>query len=317
MGVFVVRRVAQAIPVLFGISLFLFILMHAMPGGPLALFRDVPGMTPQELKAIAASYGVNQPIWQQYFGWLGNAVRGNFGDSYIYQEPALRMLVQRLPATAELMGASFLLAFVVAFVLGILSAVRQYSFMDYFVTVVSYFGMSLPTFFLGIVAIIFFSVELKWFPSGGMAAVTGPSGLGDHLWHLVLPAFVLGFFILAQWSRYIRSSMLEVINADYIRTARAKGVAEWTVIWRHALRNALLPVVTVIVLDTAFLAGGALVTETIFSWPGMGRLFYQAVSQGDYPTMMVTVTFLSVVIVVANIFADVLYGLLDPRVTFN
>jgi peptide/nickel transport system permease protein len=317
MGVFIVRRLVQSLPVLFGISILLFFLMHAMPGGPLALFVHQPGMTHKELDAIAASYGINKPVWVQYALWLGNALHGNFGYSYIYEVPAGQMMLERIPATAELMGSSFLLAFVVAFLLGILSAVRQYSFMDYFVTVVSYFGMSLPTFFLGIVAIIFFSVELKWFPSGGMASVTGPAGVGDHLWHLVLPAFVLGFFILAQWSRYIRSSMLEVINQDYIRTARAKGVSERSIIWRHALRNALLPVVTVIVLDTAFLAGGALVTETIFSWPGMGRLFYQAVSQSDYPTMMVIVSFLSVVIVLANIVADVLYGMLDPRVTYS
>jgi peptide/nickel transport system permease protein len=317
MGVFIVRRLAQSVPVLFGISILLFFLMHAMPGGPLALFVHQPGMTHAELNEIAAAYGINQPVYVQYIDWLGKAIQGNFGYSYIYGLPAAQMMFQRIPATAELMGAAFLLAFVVAFLLGILSATRQYSWIDYFVTVVSYFGMSLPTFFLGIVAIIFFSVELHWFPSGGMANITGPSGLLNHLWHLVLPAFVLGFFILAQWSRYIRSSMLEVIHADYIRTARAKGVSERSVIWRHALRNALLPVVTVIVLDTAFLAGGALVTETIFAWPGMGRLFYQAISQSDYPVLMVIVSFLSVVIVLANIVADLLYGLLDPRVSYN
>jgi peptide/nickel transport system permease protein len=305
------------VPVIFGISILLFFLMHAMPGGPLAMFSHEPGMTHKELAAIAASYGVNKPVYQQYLDWLGNAIHGNFGYSYIYGVPAAQMMIERIPATLELMGSSFILAFTIAFVLGILSAVRQYSILDYVVTVVSYLGMALPTFFLGIVAIIFFAVELRWFPSGGIANVTGNAGLGNHLWHLVLPAFTLGFFILAQWSRYIRSSMLEVIHADYIRTARAKGVSERSVILRHALRNALLPVVTVIVLDTAFLAGGALVTETIFAWPGMGRLFYQAISQSDYPILMVIVSFLSVVIVFANILADVLYGLLDPRVTYS
>jgi peptide/nickel transport system permease protein len=316
-GVFVVRRLAQSVPVLFGISILLFFLMHAMPGGPLAMFVHQPGMTHKELSEIAASYGINKPVWVQYVDWLVNAIHGNFGYSYIYQVPAGQMMLERVPATAELMGAAFVMALIAAFLLGILSAVRQYSFIDYFVTVVSYFGMSLPTFFLGIVAIIVFAVELHWLPTGGMASVTGASGLGDHLRHLILPASVLAFYTLAQWSRYIRSSMLEVIHADYIRTARAKGVNERGVIWRHALRNALLPVVTVIVLDAAFLAGGALVTETIFAWPGMGRLFYQAISQSDYPIMMVIVSFLSVVIVLANIVADVLYGLLDPRVSYN
>jgi peptide/nickel transport system permease protein len=317
MGVFVLRRLGQSVPVLFGISVLLFFLMHAMPGGPLAMFVHQPGMTHKELAEIAASYGINRPVYVQYVDWLINALHGNFGYSYIYEVPAGQMMLERIPATLELMGAAFLIAFVTAFLLGILSAVRQYSFMDYFVTVVSYFGMSLPTFFLGIVAIIVFSVHLQWFPSGGMASATGSSGLLDRLHHLVLPACVLGFYTLAQWSRYIRSSMLEVIHADYIRTARAKGVSERSVIWRHALRNALLPVVTVIVLDAAFLAGGALITETIFAWPGMGRLFYQAISQSDYPIMMVIVSFLSVVIVLANIVADVLYGLLDPRVSYN
>ena len=317
MGVFIVRRIAQSVPVLFGISILLFLLMHAMPGGPLALFVHQPGMTHKELNEIAAAYGINKPVWVQYWLWLTNALHGNFGYSYIYGVPAAQMMFERMPATAELMGSSFIVALVIAFLLGILSAVRQYSIIDYLVTVVSYFGMSLPTFFLGIVAIILFSVELHWFPSGGMTSVTATPTLAGRLWHLVLPAFVLGFFILAQWSRYIRSSMLEVIHQDYIRTARAKGVPEGRVIWVHALRNAMLPVVTVIILDAAFLAGGALVTETIFAWPGMGRLFYQAISQSDYPVLMVIVSFLSVVIVFANILADVLYGVLDPRVTYS
>lgn len=317
MGAFIIRRLLQAVPVVFGISILLFLLMHAMPGGPLAMYAHQPGMTRQALNQIAAAYGINQPVWVQYVDWLGHAVQGNFGYSYIYQLPAAQMMLQRMPATAELMGTAFVIALVAAFLLGILSAMRQYSIWDYLVTVVSYLGMSLPTFFLGIVAIIVFAVELHWLPTGGQVSVTGANGIGSYLVHLIMPACVLAIFTLAQWSRYIRSSMLEVINADYIRTARAKGATERSVIWRHALRNALLPVVTVIVLDGAFLAGGALVTETIFAWPGMGRLFYQAISQSDYPVMMVIVSFLSIVIVVANIVADVLYGVLDPRVSYS
>jgi peptide/nickel transport system permease protein len=317
MGVFVVRRLGQAVPVLFGISILLFFLMHAMPGGPLAAFEHQPGITRQDLARIAASYGVNQPVIVQYWDWLKNALQGNFGYSYAYAQPAAQMMLQRLPATVELMVASFALSVALSFLLGVFSAMRQYSVWDYGVTVLSYFGMSMPTFFLGILTIILFAVDLHWFPTGGMVTVGAPYSLGDRLWHLALPATVLAFYTLASESRYVRSSMLEVVNADYIRTARAKGISERRVIWRHALRNALLPVVTVMILDGAILLGGALVTETIFSWPGMGRLFYQSISQGDYPVMMVIVSFLSVVIVLANIVADVLYGVLDPRVVYS
>ncbi len=317
LGTFIVRRLAQAVPVLFGISLLLFILMHAMPGGPLASFMHQPGITKKELAAIAASYGVNQPIMVQYVDWLGNAIRGNFGYSYAYGQPAARMMLERIPATIELMGSAFLISIIVSFLLGVFSAIRQYSFWDYFVTILSYFGMAMPTFFLGILALILFAVYLHWLPSGGMSTAGAPFSIGDRLYHLILPASVLAFYTLASESRYIRASMLEVIHADYVRTARAKGLSERIVIWRHALRNALLPVVTVLVMDGAYLAGGALVTETIFSWPGMGRLFYQAIGQGDYPVLMVIVSFLSVVIVFANIFADVLYGILDPRIRYN
>jgi peptide/nickel transport system permease protein len=316
-GPYVARRLLQSIPVLFGISLLLFFLMHAMPGGPLAAFRHQPGISPAELRRIAQAYGLNQPLIVQYWDWLKNALHGNFGYSYTYDEPATTMMFQRLPATLELMFTSFLISVLLSFILGVFSAIRQYSFWDYLVTVLSYFGMSMPTFFLGILALILFAVQLHWLPSGGMSTPGVPFSLADRLRHLILPAAVLAFYTLASESRYVRASMLEVIHADYVRTARAKGLSERVVIWRHALRNALLPVVTVLVMDGAYLLGGALVTETIFSWPGMGRLFIQAVDQGDYPVLMVVVSFLSVVIVLANILADVLYGVLDPRIRYS
>lgn len=281
------------------------------------MYMHQPGMTKARLAALAKVYGINKPIIVQYWAWLGGALHGNFGYSYMYGQPATAMMLERLPATMELMGSSFVLAVGIAFILGVFSAVRQYSVWDYLVTVVSYFGMSMPTFWLGMMALIFFAVELKWFPAGGMSTVGVGFSIGDRLWHLVLPMVVLAFFTLAQESRYVRASVLEVVHADYIRTARAKGVPEGRVMWRHALRNALLPVVTVMVMDGAYLFGGALVTETIFSWPGMGRLFIQAINQADYPVMMAIVSFLSVIIVFANIFADVLYGVLDPRVRYS
>ncbi len=317
MGVFVVRRLAQAVPVIFLISLLLFFMMHAMPGGPLAMYVHQPGITKAMLEQIRIDYGLNQGLWTQYVDWLGKAVRGDFGYSYVYAQPAAGMMLQRLPATLELMLSSFLITVLCSFLLGVYSAVRQYSFGDYLITVVSYFGFSMPTFWLGLMVLILFSVHLHWFPAGGMATAGAAFSLGDRLWHLILPMLVLAFYTLASESRYVRSSMLDVIHQDYIRTARAKGVGEGRVIWRHALRNALLPVVTVMVMDAAYLFGGALITETIFSWPGMGRLFIQAILQSDYPVLMAVVSFLSVVIVLANILADVLYGLLDPRIQYS
>jgi len=317
LGVFIVRRLAQAVPVIFLISLLLFFMMHAMPGGPLAMYQHQPGITKAMLEQLKIDYGLNQSIWVQYVDWLSKAIRGDFGYSYVYTVPAATMMLQRLPATLELMFSSFLITVVFSFLLGIYSAVHQYSAGDYAITAVSYFGYSMPTFFLGLLVLILFSVHLHWFPSSGMSSAGMPYSLGDRLWHLTLPALVLAFYTLASESRYVRSSMLDVIHQDYIRTARAKGLGERRVIWRHALRNALLPVVTVMVMDAAYLFGGALVTETIFSWPGMGRLFIQAIMNSDYPVLMVVVSFLSVVIVLANILADVLYGVLDPRVQYS
>ncbi len=317
MAVFIVRRLGQAIPVIFLISLLLFFMMHAMPGGPLAMYVHQPGITKAMLEQIRVDYGLNQGMWTQYADWLGKALQGDFGYSYVYAQPAAAMMLQRLPATLELMFSSFLLTAVLSFLLGVYSAVRQYSFGDYAITVVSYFGFSMPTFWLGLMALILFSVQLHWFPAGGMSTAGMAFSLGDRLWHLVLPMFVLAFYTLASESRYVRSSVLDVIHQDYIRTARAKGLGERRVIWRHALRNAMLPIVTVMVMDAAYLFGGALITETIFSWPGMGRLFIQAILQSDYPVLMVVVSFLSVVIVLANILADVLYGVLDPRIQYS
>lgn len=317
MARFLTRRLLQAVPVLLGISFLLFVLMHAMPGGPLAMYVQQPGMSKDRLAQLAVQMGLNKPVWVQYTEWLAGVLHGNFGYSYIYNEPATTMMLQRFPATMELMLTAFVVSVVGSFVLGIFGAVRQYSIWDHLITTLSYFGMAMPTFWLGVLMLILFAVDLHWFPSGGLSSSTGPSGLGDRLRHLVLPASTLAVFLIAQQSRYVRSAMLEVIRADFVRTARAKGLGERVIMWRHALRNALIPVVTVMVINAAFLFGGALVTETIYSWPGMGLLFINAIQQADYPVIMAIVSFLSVVIVFANIVADMLYGLLDPRVRLS
>lgn len=317
MATFVARRLLQSLVVIFGISAVVFFIMHAVPGGPLSAYRDEPGMTAAKLAGIARQLGVTGPVWVQYVDWLGNALRGNFGYSYTYGVPAIQLMWERLPATAELMLASFSIAVVVSFVLGVSSAVRHHSWWDYLVTLVAYVGISMPTFALGLLALIVFAVDLHWFPSGGIASTGVPFSLGDRIWHLALPALVLAFYSLAGESRYVRASTLEVLGSDYIRTARAKGLSERVVIYRHAARTALLPVVTILVLDLAYLFGGTLVTEQIFAWPGMGRLFFNAVLQGDYPVMMVILSFLSILVVLSGVAADILYAVLDPRIRYN
>lgn len=317
MLVFVGRRLGQAIPVLFGISLLVFFLMHAMPGGPLAVYLHQPGITAQEIKNLKAAYGINHPIWIQYVDWLGRAVRGDFGYSYTYGLPATTMLWQRVPATLEMVLPAFALSVIASFVLGVATAYRHHTLWDYVVSALSYVGISMPVFWLGTLVVLVFAVDLHWFPAGGITSLTGAGGLMARLHYLALPVLVLAFNLLAYESRYVRSTVLDVLHLDYIRTAKAKGVSNVRVLWVHALRTALLPVVTVLIMDGAYLMGGAIVTETIFSWPGMGRLFIQSVDQGDYPVMMVTVAFVAVVIVLANIAADLLYAALDPRVRYE
>ncbi len=318
MSRFVAKRLLQSIPVLIGISILLFFLMHAIPGGPLALYIRQPGMTKARLAEIAALYGLNKPVWVQYVAWLSKAVRGDFGYSYLYGQPALQMMLQRWPATLQMVIPAWIIAVIGAFVLGVYQAVRQYSVGDYVLTVLSYGGLAMPVFWLDLLCLILFAVVLHWLPTGGMVSSGAGAGtLTDRLRHLTLPVLTLAFLLMASESRYVRSMMLDVMNMDFIRTARAKGLSERIVMWRHALRNALLPVVTVMVLDFAFLLGGALVTETVFSWPGVARLFIQSISNTDYPVVMAIASFLAVVIVLANILADVLYAALDPRIRFS
>ncbi|MCY0869004.1 MAG: ABC transporter permease, partial [Firmicutes bacterium] len=294
-----------------------FFMMHAIPGGPLAMYAHDPGMTKALLAQLSANLGLNRPLWMQYVSWLWGAVHGNFGYSYTYGLPATQMVFDRMPATLELMISSFVIAVILAFAIGVFTALRQYSLWDHALTVLSYFGVAMPTFWLGLMVLVLFAVELHWLPVGGMSSAGAPFSLWDRVRHAILPVGVLAAYLLAHESRYVRSSMLEVLGQDYVRTARAKGLSERVITWRHALRNALLPVITVMVLDGAYLFGGALVTETIFSWPGMGRLFIQAVTQDDYPVMMMEISLLSVIIVLANIVSDVLYAVLDPRISYS
>jgi peptide/nickel transport system permease protein len=314
---YVARRLVQVVPLLVGISIVLFAVIQAAPGGPEgALLESGRFIDPAVIEAYRERLGVDKPVPVQYARWLRAAVTGDLGISFSTTRPVASMIVERLPATVELMGASFLFAALVAFGLGTLSSVRQYSWADHFATGVSFLGIAMPVFWFALILQLIFSVRLGWLPVAGTETV-GATSVGDHLAHLLLPALVLSFRNIAGWSRYLRSSMLGALRTDYVRTARAKGLAERAVVGKHALRNALIPVVSVMALDLAGLFSGAVITETVFAWPGIGRLFVQAMFSRDYPLLMGILLLGSTMVVVFNLVADVLYGVLDPRVRYE
>ena len=317
MWVYVMRRLLLSIPVLLGITILIFVIAHNLPGGPLAMYLDTPTMTHAEIQHLTVQLGLNRPLYDQYVSWLGKALRGDFGHSFVDGQPVLHVIGERLGATVELMLTAVIVSYGLAFVVGIASAVMQYSVFDYVMTVLSYAGMAMPVFWLGIILMLFFAVDLHWLPTFGMVTPGVPYSLWDNLRHLILPATTLVVYTLAQESRYVRSSMLEVLQQDFIRTARAKGLPERKVLYRHALRNALLPVITVMMLDFAFLVSGALITETVFAWPGMGRLFFTSLQQGDYPVVVGIAVLISVMVVLVNIATDVIYAVVDPRIQYS
>ena len=317
MGAYVARRLAQMVPMLFGISVVLFAVIQAAPGGPEgALLESGRFIDPAVIEAYRERLGVDQPVPVQYVKWLTAAVQGDLGTSFSTTRPVTEMIWERLPATIELMGVAFLFAAIVAIGLGILSAVRQYSGIDYFTTSLSFLGLAMPVFWFALILQWIFAVKLGWLPVGGTETV-GASSVGDHLKHLILPGLVLSFRYIAGWSRYLRSSLLTALRADYVRTARAKGLPERTVIGVHAVRNALIPVLSVMALNLAGLFSGAVITETVFSWPGIGRLFVQAMFSRDYPLLMGILLLGSLMVIVFNLVADVLYALLDPRIRYE
>lgn len=314
---YIARRTLQMIPLLLGITVVLFGVIQAAPGGPeAALLESDRFIDPAVIEAYRVRLGVDQPVPVQYVRWLGAALRGDLGISFSTTRPVSQMIVERLPATLELMGASFVLAAVLAFGLGIFSAVRQYSWFDYIGTGMSFVGIAMPVFWFALILQLVFAVWLRWLPVAGTETV-GASSLGDHLLHLVLPSIVLSLRYVAGWSRYLRSSMLVVLRADFVRTARAKGLSERTVVGGHALRNAMIPVISVMALNLSGLFSGAVITETIFAWPGIGRMFVQAMFSRDYPLLMGILLLGSTMVVVFNLLADILYAVLDPRIRYE
>jgi len=321
---YVLRRLAESLPLLLVVSALVFGLLQASPGSPLAQLERDPTITQADIQRLSEERGLNDPWLVQYGRWLSGAVRGDLGTSLQTGRPALTELGERIPNTVLLVGVAFLVTLAIAIPIGVLSAVRQYSFFDHVVTTLTFMGQSIPIFWLGLLLILVFYVGLSnpftggpLFPAGGMYSLGREGELSNRIWHLVLPVTMLASTWIAWYTRFLRASMLDVLALDYVRTARAKGVAPRAVIFRHALRNAAMPLVTLIGLDLPLLFSGALFTETIFSWPGMGRLFYQSAMRRDYTVLMAIVIVTSVLIVLANLIADLVYAAVDPRITYE
>jgi peptide/nickel transport system permease protein len=313
---FAVRRLLGAIPLLLGVAVLSFAFMQLAPGGPDALFARSGRMSQEQLDAIRRNMGLDQPEHVQLLRWVGNLVQGDLGMSYREYRPVTEVIWDVFPNTLLLMGAGLLIALVFSVLAGIFAARRQYGLFDNLSSFVSYFGLAMPVFWFGLMLQLLFAVKLGWLPSAGMRAADGGGAL-DTLEHLILPAFTIAIGSIAGWSRYVRASTLEAMGQDYVRTARAKGLRERGVLVRHVLRNALIPLVTVVGIDVPLYLTGAVLVETVFSWPGMGRLFFDSLTTRDYPVLMGTLILGAVLIVLGNLLADLLYGLLDPRIKYG
>ncbi len=327
MASYVIRRILLTLVVLLGVSLMSFALIHLIPGDPAQVILGLD-TSPEELTRLRTLLGLDQPLAVQYMRYLSDVLQGRLGDSIFQHEPVSKLIGERLPATIELTIAAMLIASLLGTVTGIISATKPYSWFDALSTLLSLAGVAMPVFWLGMLAILLFALRLSWlpsfgrgeglFPSIGLLLTTGNIGpLVDSLRHLVLPAFTLAAFSTAIISRLVRSSMLEVLGMDYVRTARAKGLHDRAVVVRHALRNALIPVVTVMGLQVGVLLGGAVIAETIFAWPGLGRLLISAINTRDYPLVQGLVFATALLVSAINLLVDLLYAWLNPRVHYH
>ncbi len=313
MARFVVRRLLLVIPVCFGISVLVFLLIHLVPGDPARVMLGLQA-NEESVAAIREQLGLNRPLPVQYVDWVWRLLQGDLGRSYLTNEPVFSAVLGRLPATLTLAFAAFVISLIIAIPIGIISGTRPYSAADYGGMFFAQLGVAIPEFWLGIMFILTFSLYLGWVPPSGYVPIQDDPV--DWLRHLILPALTVGLVNAAVLTRFLRSSILEVMHQDYVRTARAKGVAERRVIMLHALKNALIPTVTVIGLQFAFMLGGVVVVEVIFAWPGVGRLALDAIERRDYPMVQGAVLAVALTFVAINLLVDIVYAALDPRIKY-
>jgi peptide/nickel transport system permease protein len=312
MGAYVARRLLQVIPVIILVSIIVFVMIRLIPGDP-ALVLLGTDVTPQQMAAERLKMGLDQPLFVQYAIWAGNMLQGNFGKSFINDFPVSQLILKKLPATVQLSIAALLVATLLSFPLGIISALQNGKWPDRLITLYNSLAMGVPSFWLGILLILIFALQLKWLPPSGFADIMeSPS---EGLKYIAMPAVTLGVFISAVWARFIKSSILETIHQDYVRTAHSKGLPRNVVVIRHVLRNAMIPVITVLGLNFGSLLGGAVITESIFDWPGVGRLLVQSLLTRDYSIVQALIMLAVLVYLMVNLLTDLLYGVFDPRIS--
>ena len=314
MGRYALRRLWQMIPVMLLVSIAIFSIIHFIPGNPAQIIAG-PNATPEQLAALEQRLGLDQPVWMQYLIWLRNALSGDLGISYINKFPVATLIAQRIPATVELAVAAALIGVLIALPLGIAAAVRPGSAVDWAVTAFAALSFAMHSFFLLVLLVLLFSQELRWLPPSGRPDMWEQPGL--YFQSILLPAFTLGIGVAAKLVRYLRSSLLEVLDQDFVRTARAKGLRDRLVLLRHVLPNALIPVVTILGLQLGDLLSGAIIVESIYAWPGVGRLTIQAIGWRDYALLQANVLFIVLAFLVVNLITDLTYGWLDPRIRYD
>jgi peptide/nickel transport system permease protein len=322
MLIYILRRLLQTVPLLFFISALIFLLLYSMPGDPIyRMLEGIPNLRPQDYERLRKLYGLDDPVHIQYWKWLWQLVQLNPGYSREYGQPVIDIIVPALKNTLILTVTAVVIGKSLAIVLGIISAVRQYSIADYLLTSLTFVAYSVPAFWLALMMIIVFAVKLGWLPTSGIANPDFIPGSWeatlDWIKHLILPVTVLAISEIIQVQRFMRSSLLEVLRQDYLTTARAKGLSEKAVIGRHALKNALIPVVTIIAVTMPRVIGGSTVVETVFAYPGMGRLLYTSIMGNDYVVAMTVVMIIALTVITFNLLADVIYGCLDPRIRYR
>ncbi len=319
MGPYLLRRLLFALPSLLGISVVLFTVLALAPGDPFGEMALNPNVPAEVRAALRVKFGLDDPVWQRYFRWLWAMLHGDWGFSFISRVDVDVLILQRVPVTLAVIGASQLLAMLIALPVGVMSAVKPYSVFDRIASTLAFVGFSLPTFFTGILLILVFSIKLDWLPFVYRAdlTTTGWAWWGEQLRQSIMPVLVLGLFQGASWTRYVRSSMLDVIRLDHVTTARSKGLGERTVVMKHVVRNALIPVVTLVALTMPQVFGGAIVTEQIFRIPGIGSLLIDAILRNDTPVIMAVTFVFACLVIFFNLIADLLYGWLDPRISYR